>query len=116
MPTAVALNPADAAGIDIALLGATLNGAVVNRGVFGLQIVPLKDVTAGTAIVGDIADAVTWFYRDTFTLYTTDSDISGAGATAASDFRANLLTTLGEVRGAFAATDASALQFAVVTP
>jgi hypothetical protein len=40
-----------------------------------------------------------WLQRQDVTVYTTDSDISGAGATAASDFRTNILTTLAEARG-----------------
>jgi hypothetical protein len=60
--------------------------------------------------------ALAWFHKAGLEMYTTDSDVSGAGATAASDFRANILTSLGEVRGKFGVTDASQLQKVVVTP
>lgn len=115
--TAVLLNPADHAALDISLLGKTLNGAVINNAVFGSNIVSVAGVTAGTAIVGDIAEALTYFHKRGLSLYTTDSDVSdGAAGAVTSDFRTNRLTTLGEVRGVFGATDASAVQFAVVTP
>jgi hypothetical protein len=116
-PQVVAMNPADAAGLDIYLLGKTLNGAVINGSVFGVPVVGVAGLTAGTAVVGDISAALTYFYKRGLSIYTTDSDVSDAAAGAVtSDFRQNLLTTLGEVRGVFGATDASAVQFAVVTP
>ena len=115
-PTAVALNPQDYAALDIEMLGKPLGGAVINGSFFGLVPVPLSSLSSGEAIVGDIGEALGWFYKAGLQLFTTDSDISGAGATAASDFRANILTTLGEVRGIFAVTDASVLEKVVVTP
>lgn len=116
-PSAIALSPEDAAAIDVYMLGKTLNGAVVNSSVFGVPVVPVVGLTAGTAVVGDINDAITYFYKRGLSLYTTDSDVTdGAAGAVTSDFRTNVLTTLGEVRGVFGATDAAALQFAVVTP
>ena len=116
-PSIVAMNPADAAALDIYMLGKTLNGAVVQSSVFGVPVVPIVGITAGTAVVGDISEAITYFYKRGLSLYTTDSDVTdGAAGAVTSDFRTNVLTTLGEVRGVFGATDASALQFAVVTP
>jgi HK97 family phage major capsid protein len=115
-PTAVLLNPADYAALDIEMLGKPLGAATINGSFFGLVPVPVPSLAAGTAIVGDVGDGLTWFYKAGLSLYTTDSDITGAGSTAASDFRANILTTLGEVRGIFAVTDASVLQRVIVTP
>lgn len=111
---AIAVNPADRASLDIAMLGATMNGAQLYGSFFGVPVISLVDVPKGTAVVGDLGEALTWFYRAGLSLYTTDSDVSGTGATVKSDFRANILTTLGEVRGVFGVTDASALQFATV--
>ena len=113
----VLMNPADHAALDIYLLSKTLNGAVINGGAFGSQIIPVSGVTAGTAVVGDIGEALAYFYKNGLSIYTTDSDVSDGGAGAVtSDFRSNILTTLGEVRGKFGVTDASAVQFAVATP
>jgi HK97 family phage major capsid protein len=115
-PSAILINPADAAAYDVAMLGKPLGVATVNGGMWGLPLVPVSGVTAGTAIVGDIADAITWFYKSGLEFYTTDSDISGAADAVTSDFRANILTSLGEVRGKVAVTDASRLRKAVFTP
>ena len=117
-PTAVMVNPADAAAIDIAMLSVPGGGGgmVIYGSYWGLEVITAPEVTAGTAIVGDIQDGITYFHKAGLSLFTTDSDISGSGATAESDFRANRLTTLGETFGVFAVTDASVLQKVVVTP
>lgn len=112
-PTAVLLHPLDAAEFDVLMLGKPLGVAQVNGGMWGLPIVSVPGLTQGSAVVGDIADGLTWFYKAGLEILTTDSDISGAGSTAASDFRANRLTTLGELRGKMAATDPSRLRKAV---
>jgi HK97 family phage major capsid protein len=117
MPTAVLANPADVAAFDIAMLGKPLGAAQINGGMWGLPIIPLAGITAGTAVVGDIREGLVWFERAGLEMYTTDSDVSdGAAGAVKSDFRANILTTLGEVRGKFAAVDPSVLQKVVVTP
>jgi HK97 family phage major capsid protein len=115
-PTAIFLNPVDHAQYDVDMLGKPLGAANVNGGMWNLPIVPLSALTPGTAVVGDIAEGVVYFQRVGLEMYTTDSDISGEGATAKSDFRGNILTTLGEVRGKFAAVDPSVLRKVVVTP
>jgi hypothetical protein len=116
--TGILVNPADRAKVDLAIMKASLTGAVAQTSVFGVPVVSSTDVKAGEVIVGDIESAITFFYRTGVSIYTTDSDVSDTGTAGAaqSDFRRNILTTLGEVRGVFAATDASALQFGVVTP
>lgn len=115
-PNAVLVHPADAAAIDIAMLSNPGGGGMVVYGAYwGLTVIPSIDVTQGTAIVGDIADAVTYFHKLGLSLYTTDSDVTD-GSPVKSDFRANILTTLGEVFGLFAVTDASVLQKVVATP
>jgi HK97 family phage major capsid protein len=116
-PTAVLLNPADHAAFDIKLLGKPLGAASVHGGMWGLPIIAANDVAAGTAIIGDLSNGITYFQRTGMELYATDSDVSDAGAGAVkSDFRANLLTFLGEVRGKFVATDPSVLHKVVYTP
>ena len=115
-PNLVALNPADHAAIDIDMLGLTLQGPVVNSGYWNLQVVALSGVTAGTAIVGDINEALTWKQKGAVDVFITDSDISGSGATAKSDFRANTLTALAETRAKFIVSDPSQLQKVVFTP
>lgn len=115
-PTAVLANPADIAAYDIAMLGKPLGVASVNGGMWGLPLIPVSGVAAGTAVVGDISSGLVYFQKAGLEMFTTDSDVSGEGATAKSDFRANILTTLGEVRGKFAAVDAQVLRKVVVTP
>jgi HK97 family phage major capsid protein len=114
MPTAILLNPADYAGLDIALLGMNTGlGAVVSSSYFGLPVVSSPDIPAKTAIIGDLSEAVTWFYKGSTSLFVTDSDVTeagGSGGGATSDFQRNIITFLLETRGVFAATDASALQ------
>lgn len=112
-PNAVMLDPADYAALDLTVLGGTLLGPVVGSQFWGLRPIPNPNLTAGTAIVGDFAEAVTLFERSGMSLFVTDSDISGEGAQATSDFRRNILTFLAEIRAVPVVLDASALQAAV---
>jgi HK97 family phage major capsid protein len=114
--SAVLVNPADHAAFDLAMLGKPLGTAQIQGGMWGVPIVPVSAVAAGTAYIGDISEALVYFERTGLEMYTTDSDISGDGATAKSDFRQNILTTLGEVRGKFAVVDQSVIRKVVVTP
>jgi HK97 family phage major capsid protein len=114
--TGVLVNPADHAAFDLAMLGKPLGSAQVQGGMWGVPIVPVSAIAAGTAYIGDISEALVYFERVGLEMYTTDSDISGDGSTAASDFRKNILTTLGEVRGKFALVDQSVIRKVVVTP
>lgn len=98
-PQAVVLNPQDYASLDLDVLVRTLNGPQINANFWGVTPVAVGAVPSGTAFVGDFSTGMKWLQRQDVTVYTTDSDISGAGATAASDFRANVLTTLAEGRG-----------------
>lgn len=112
---AIMLNPADYATLDIAVLSKTLLGPVVGSQFWGLRVVSNPNVSAGTAYVGDFATAVTLFERVGMSMYVTDSDISGAGASAASDFRKNILTFLAEIRAVPVVLDTTAIQAAVFT-
>jgi HK97 family phage major capsid protein len=111
-PTAILMNPADYVSVDLQLLGMPTGlGAVINRGIFGLPIISSPDVPAKTAIVGDLSEAITWFFKGTTSLYVTDSDVTeAAGGAVTSDFQRNIITFLLETRGVFAASDASAIQ------
>lgn len=115
--SAILVNPADHAAYDLSMLGKPLGTAQVQGGMWGVPIIPVPAVTEGTAYVGDIAEALVYFQRTGLEMYTTDSDVSDAGAgLVTSDFRSNILTTLGEVRGKFAVVDQSAIRKVVVTP
>lgn len=72
-PNAIAINPADAAEIDIAIMSGTLGGAAVNGSVWGIQIVPVGAVPVGGPIVGNFTDGLTFFYRTGTQLLITDS-------------------------------------------
>jgi hypothetical protein len=100
-PNAVALNPLDAAGLDMNIFTQTNNGTVVNGTVWGLRMVSSNSVAAGTPIVGDFTTGVTWFDRGNTDVYMSDSH--------ADFFLRNQLVILAEARAAFAVTEAAAL-------
>lgn len=111
---AILLNPADYAAMDLTVLGGTLLGPVVGSQFWGLRPVPSTSVTAGTAILGDFAEAVTLYERSGISMFVTDSDVSGEGAQTTSDFRRNILTFLAEIRAVPIVLDASAIEAAVL--
>lgn len=100
-PTAVLLNPADWAHMDVAILGDTLNGPRINQTFWGLTPIPSTAQTAGTAIVGDFRSAVHHYVRSQINLYVTDSH----GDT----FLSNVFTLLAERRGKTAVVRPQAL-------
>lgn len=89
-PNAVLVNPADAAAIDLGIMGGTLGGPSVNGSVWGLRVVAVADLPAGTAYVGDFQSAVTVFDRGATSVYLTDSH--------ADNFIRNVLLLLAEIR------------------
>jgi HK97 family phage major capsid protein len=89
-PNAVLLNPADAADIDLAIMAGTLLGPTQTAGVWGLRVVGVSGLPAGTAYVGDFAQAVTVFDRGTTAVYLSDSH--------ADNFIRNVLLLLAEIR------------------
>jgi HK97 family phage major capsid protein len=97
-PNAVALNPADYASLDLEVLGRTFNGPTVGSQFWGITPIPVGALASGTAYVGDFTTGMVELVRNDVQVYTTDSDITGAGSTAASAFRSNILTTLVEAR------------------
>lgn len=72
-PSAIAINPNDAAQIDLAIMAGTLGGAAINGSVFGVQLVPVAAVPAGAPIVGDFAAGLTVFTRSNTEVFITDS-------------------------------------------
>jgi HK97 family phage major capsid protein len=100
-PTAVLMNPSDAATLDMEAMSATVNGAVRTGSVWGLPVVTSPAVAAGTAYVGDFKNGQTWFDRGTTDVYMSDSH--------ADFFLRNQLVILAEARAAFAVTEVSAL-------
>lgn len=95
-PRILLLNPADAAALDVQVMGSTLTGPIVRPTYFGLTVVPSKDMAAGTAIVMD-PRAATIYVRANAQVFLTDSDVSEATA-AKSNFKRNILTLLAESR------------------
>ncbi len=89
-PTTVALNPADWADLDGAVMGSTLNGPVVRQNFWGLDVVAAAAVPAGMAYVGDFRSGATVFERNNASVYITDSH--------AGNFTKNIFTILAETR------------------
>jgi HK97 family phage major capsid protein len=107
-PNAVLLNPADWADLDNVVMGSTLNGPSIRQNFWGLVPIPSAAQTAGTAVVGDFATAVTQFYRSEIALYISDSH--------ASTFLANVFTLLCERRSLAAVLRPQALVEVAATP
>lgn len=99
-PNAVVINPADAALLDVEVMGGTLLGPSSPPTYWGLRVVPVAGVTSGTAYVGDWSQAVTWFDRASASVYMSDSH--------ADYFIRNLFVILAEQRSVFALTQANA--------
>ena len=72
-PNAIAISPADAAAIDIAMMQGTLNGAVVNGSLWGVRMVVVGAIPDGSPIVGDFTSGLTFFYRTGTQVFITDS-------------------------------------------
>jgi HK97 family phage major capsid protein len=89
-PNAVLVNPMDAADIDLAIMSGTLLGPTQTAGLWGLRVVGVPDLPAGTAYVGDFQSAVTVFDRGTTAVYLSDSH--------ADNFIRNVLLLLAEIR------------------
>jgi hypothetical protein len=101
-PTAVLLNPADWAEMDVAVMGDTLNGPRVNQSFWGMTPIPSTAQTAGTAIVGNFQVAVTRFYRSQIQARFSDSAKD-------QDFLKNIVTLLLERRSKTAVIQPQAL-------
>lgn len=104
---AVLLNPMDWADLDSGLLpliqrntGAPY-GPVMNSAFWGLTPVAVPQLPAGTAYVGDFAEGLTYFDRQSISLLMTDSH--------ADYFLRNKMVLLAEARGKVAVTNAAVI-------
>jgi hypothetical protein len=114
-PNVLIASPTVLAGLDISVLNLGGSAAsVMGTGQWSLTPVPVPGLAS--VYVADAADAFVMFTRSGIHIYTTDSDVSGATATTTSDFRANILTTLGETRGQGAVQNPNAATKCVTTP
>jgi hypothetical protein len=100
-PTAVMLNPADWALLDIEVLQETNSGPVRSQTFWGLRPIAANAQPAGTATVGDFRSAVHHYTRSQINLYVTDSH--------ADTFLSNVFTLLAERRGKTAVVRPQAL-------
>jgi hypothetical protein len=99
-PNAVLLNADDYAQADLEAAAASNSGPTSYGNFWGLVPVPVPGLPKGTCYVGDFKEAVTWFDRNTTSVYLTDSH--------ADYFIKNLLVILAEQRALFAVTDPAA--------
>jgi hypothetical protein len=100
-PTAVLLNPADWAALDVAIMGGTLAGPQIRQSFWGLTPISSTTQAAGTAVVGDFRSGIQHFYRSAVSLYITDSH--------ADTFLSNVFTLLAEQRSKTAVVRPQAL-------
>jgi hypothetical protein len=97
---ALLLNALDWAAFDVALLGLG-TGVTGQRAFWGLVPVPVPNVDPGTAYVGDMGEAVTFFDRQVTNVLMTDSHDDY--------FLRNKLVILAEARGRVCVTNAAAV-------
>lgn len=100
-PTAIVLNPADYADLDLAAAEGAGNGPVGWGSFWGVQAIASGAIPAGTVYVGDFKQGETWFDRNTTGVYMSDSH--------ADYFVRNMLLILAEQRSVFAITEPLAL-------
>lgn len=100
-PSAIAMNPNDAAVLDLEVMAGTLIGPNSPGRYWGLPVIAVAGIDAGTAYVGDFSQAVTWFDRSSASVYMSDSH--------ADYFIRNLFVVLAEQRSVFALTEAQAV-------
>lgn len=107
-PTAVLLNPADYAALDLDVFGSTLAGPQVGSSFWGLRPIAHASQVAGTATVGDFEMGVERYVRTGVNLYITDSH----GDT----FLSNVFTLLAESREKAVVVRPAALVECAATP
>ena len=100
-PSVLLMNPADLASLDLDAMATTLNGPQSTPNYWGLTPVASDTIPAGTAYVGDLRTAETWFDRTGTEVFLSDSH--------ADFFIRNQLVILAEARAAFAVTEPRAL-------
>jgi HK97 family phage major capsid protein len=107
-PNAVALNPADFAELDIAVMGSTVSGPIQQQSFWGMRAVAAGAIPAGKAYVGDFQSGATLFDRGVTSVFVSDSH--------ASLFISNILVILAEARLKSAVTEPLALCECTETP
>jgi len=101
MPSAVILNPADWAELDIEVFTNNHSGPVVGQRFWGLTPIAANSQPVGTATVGDMSAGVQRYARTGVNLYITDSH--------AETFLSNVFTLLAEARARTIVTRPQAL-------
>ena len=101
VPNAVALNPADYAALDIAVMNVANQTPAQNQQFWGMTPSPPAAIPAGKAYVGDFQSGATLFDRGVTNVFLSDSH--------ASMFISNILVILAEARLKSAVTEPLAL-------
>jgi HK97 family phage major capsid protein len=99
-PDVMLTSPADAAAMDIALMEATILGAVAGTRPWGLTPIPVAGLTK--SYVGDAQTAITWLEKSGVSIFITDSHEDF--------FVRNTFVILAEGRSAFAVTQPAAMR------
>lgn len=107
-PNAVALNPADFAELDVAVMASTVSGPIQQQSFWGMRAVAAAAIPVGKAYVGDFQTGATLFDRGVTSVFVSDSH--------ASLFISNILVILAEARLKSAVTEPLALCECTVTP
>jgi HK97 family phage major capsid protein len=97
----VLLNPADWAALDVAVMMESVDGPVRMGQFWGLRPVPVAEIPAGTAYVGDTQNAVTVFEQGSASTFMSDSHND--------NFIRNVLVILAETMALPLVTQAAAL-------
>jgi len=95
-PNGILINPLDAAKLDIAVWTVSTGAPAIGGSIWGVPLIPVAAVAAGSAYVGDFDAAVDFLYRSTTQLYVTDSDVNAVDFS--SNFKKNIITFLAEMR------------------
>jgi Phage capsid family len=94
-PNGIVINPADAASLDFAIWGYG-GGVGISGSVFGIPVIPVGGLVAGTAFVGDFKTGAAFIYMSGVQLYVSDSDVGIVAAAPVSNFKRNVITFLAE--------------------
>jgi HK97 family phage major capsid protein len=95
-PNGILINPLDAADLDVFVWETSTGSPSVGGSLWGVPLIPVAAISAGSAFVGDFNAAVDFYYRGSVDLFVTDSDVDAT--TFASNFKRNIITFLAEMR------------------
>ena len=112
-PNGILINPLDAAALDVAVWTVSTGMPAVGGSLWGVPIIPVGAISAGSAFVGDFDAAVEFFYRGAAQLYVTDSDVNSVDNS--SNFKKNIITFLAEMRCKTVVSRPEAISEATVT-